>query len=711
MIRPDDVKERQRNCRLLAGRRWQQHAEQIARAADSIVRRGPMGAASERQLNRYLARERVKAAIGVRRPGFERVIDTQEFDGMAPSQRAFDAGKPVARIVELLGNDRVGDGFATGFLVDGPLIVTNWHVFERAGDAVGVGAHFGYQSNELGMMEAGTVFELDPGTFFYSNEALDIALVGIKSQSVSGLGQTPLADFSRVQLIPTQGKILAGQPISIIQHPAGRPKQWAVRMNRLVREPTNEDLFLEYTTDTLPGSSGSPAFNSDWEMVAVHHSGVPRIVNGDILRIGGGVWQPGMPDSDIDWVANEGARVSKIVAHLKSVALPDPPQQRLLLQLLNNATDPLESAMTDTDSNPSPSRGITTVTSPAPGTPHQIVVHGTANFYFHPAGADVGSRRVDASAPGSNDRASVTAEKKIRFDPNYAGRAGYDTTFLPGFTVPRPIGPPDQVMKSGNNEKVLKYHHYSLSMHKSRRFCVWAASNVNYDKSKRWRTREELGTDAWKLDPRIAGERQIEGAELYDPAKKFDQGHIIRRDDVAWGDTKKEEEFGNSDSFHYTNCTPQHEEFNRAIFQFDGLWGGLENHIATQAGYLKNKLVVFAGPVLADDDPTHDFGLGEDIQIPIEFWKVIVAVENADTNPTLRAFGFILSQQDAIDEHGWENRFRAGRFREQQVALTTITDKTGVTFDATVLAADPLANDPNESRGRRLRSLTDVKLA
>jgi endonuclease G len=670
-----------------------------------------MGAASELQLGRYLARERVKAAIRLRAPGLERVIDKPEFDGMAPSTQAFEAGRPVARLVELLGNARVGDGFATGFLVDGPMVVTNWHVLERAGDAVGVGAHFGYQSNELGMMEAGTVFELDPRAFFYSNESLDIALVGVKTQSVNGLGQTPLSAFSRVRLIPTQGKILAGQPISIIQHPAGRPKQWAVRMNRLVREPMEEDLFLEYTTDTLPGSSGSPAFNSDWEMVAVHHSGVPRIENGEILRIGGGVWQPGMPDSAIDWVANEGVRVSKIIAHLKSVALADPPQQRLLVQLLNNATDPLESAMADADSNKPISSSATHLTPPTTVAPHQIIVHGTANFYFHPTGVDVVRRAGDQSPSGSVDLASVSAESKIRFDPDYAGRAGYDTEFLPGYTVPMPIGPSDQVMKSGSKEKILKYHHFSLSMHKSRRFCVWAASNVNYDKTKRWRSRKELGTDAWKLDPRIAGEKQIEGAELYDPAKKFDQGHIIRRDDVAWGDTKQEEEFGNSDSFHYTNCTPQHEEFNRAVFQFDGLWGGLENHIATQAGYLKNKLVVFAGPVLANDDPTHDFGLGEDIQIPIEFWKVIVTVENADTNPALRAYGFILSQQEAIAEHGWENRFRAGRFREQQVALATITERTGVTFDAAVLACDPLANDRNEGRGRRLRSFADVKLA
>lgn len=29
-----------------------------------------------------------------------------------------------------------------------------------------------------------------------------------------------------------------------------------------------------YLTDTLPHSSGSPVFNSEWEVVALHHAGV-----------------------------------------------------------------------------------------------------------------------------------------------------------------------------------------------------------------------------------------------------------------------------------------------------------------------------------------------------------------------------------------------------------------------------------------------------
>ena len=42
----------------------------------------------------------------------------------------------------------------------------------------------------------------------------------------------------------------------------------------------NEDgTEIRYRTNTLPGSSGSPCFNSNWELVALHHSGDPSFGN------------------------------------------------------------------------------------------------------------------------------------------------------------------------------------------------------------------------------------------------------------------------------------------------------------------------------------------------------------------------------------------------------------------------------------------------
>ncbi|MEM6724996.1 MAG: serine protease, partial [Bacteroidota bacterium] len=61
-------------------------------------------------------------------------------------------------------------------------------------------------------------------------------------------------------------------PVSIIQHPKGEYKQVAMSDN-LVTEISTKSI--EYRTDTLPGSSGSPVLNYDWQVVGLHR-GSPR---------------------------------------------------------------------------------------------------------------------------------------------------------------------------------------------------------------------------------------------------------------------------------------------------------------------------------------------------------------------------------------------------------------------------------------------------
>ena len=76
----------------------------------------------------------------------------------------------------------------------------------------------------------------------------------------------------------------------------------------------------------------------------------------------------------------------------------------------------------------------------------------------------------------------------------------------------------------------------------------------------------------------------------------------------------------------------------------------------------------------------------------------------------MRAYGFLLDQTDAINEYGWEAKFKAGKFKEQQVSLREITDRTRVQFDQVLHDADPMALEPHESRARSLNQLSDIKL-
>jgi len=63
-------------------------------------------------------------------------------------------------------------------------------------------------------------------------------------------------------------------PLFIVQHPDGEPLKLALDTEAVI-EVLDEGATLRYRTNTLPGSSGSPCFNSQWQWVALHHSGDP----------------------------------------------------------------------------------------------------------------------------------------------------------------------------------------------------------------------------------------------------------------------------------------------------------------------------------------------------------------------------------------------------------------------------------------------------
>jgi hypothetical protein len=58
--------------------------------------------------------------------------------------------------------------------------------------------------------------------------------------------------------------------VSIIQHPMGGLKQVCLTDNKVAAVFGN---LVQYSTDTEPGSSGSPVFDQNWQIVALHHRG------------------------------------------------------------------------------------------------------------------------------------------------------------------------------------------------------------------------------------------------------------------------------------------------------------------------------------------------------------------------------------------------------------------------------------------------------
>src|SRR5262245_7009004 len=259
MSQADLVKTRRIDRAHAAGERWRGLLDRRAEAVARLRRGGPEFADTPRRVEIFRAREAAKrlafARAGITEQFFteRRIGPTLDLDDFPPNEPARLAGIPVGRIVELDDRGAARDGFATGFLITPSLLMTNHHVFATASESVNCGVQFLYEKGADGTIGAGVVFALDAGLFFYANESIDFAIVVVSPASTVGRALTV---FKRLPLIPTTGKILVGQPVSIIQYPDGGPKKYGVRDNELLVPPADADSFLQYSTDTLPGSSG-----------------------------------------------------------------------------------------------------------------------------------------------------------------------------------------------------------------------------------------------------------------------------------------------------------------------------------------------------------------------------------------------------------------------------------------------------------------------
>ncbi len=254
---------------------------------------------------------------------FERIIDfSNELQSWSFLPRGARAAATVARI-SLLRNG-LEQRHGTGFLVSPQLLLTNHHVLPDGEFARNCFLEFNAQVTVDNAPDAAVRFELAPGTFFVADKHLDFALVAVAPTTD---GRLPGEIFGWNRLVIQPGKLVVNEPVNVIGHPLGRLKEITIRDNAL---QLRLEEFLHYRADTLPGSSGSPVFNDQWEVVALHHSGVPKTdAQGNELRKDGQIWRPGDGDDAKDYVSNEGIRTSVILKHL--AALPLDPARRVLL--------------------------------------------------------------------------------------------------------------------------------------------------------------------------------------------------------------------------------------------------------------------------------------------------------------------------------------------------------------------------------------------
>jgi endonuclease G, mitochondrial len=296
-------------------------------------------------------------------------------------------------------------------------------------------------------------------------------------------------------------------------------------------------------------------------------------------------------------------------------------------------------------------------------------------------------------------------------DEDFTRRRGYDDSFL-GIPVPLPtVADPSVIAKLDDGSHVLPYEHFSLVLDKGRRLALFTASNVDADPARkepepgRDYTREGLtglgenDQEKWFTDPRIPALDQLPDRFFTKDRKAFDKGHIVRREDVAWGTTYDEVRRANGDTFHVTNCSPQVAHFNRSTKQ--GAWGRLENLILRQAK--AERYSVFAGPVFRPDDPIFrgidDVGpVG--VPIPRRFWKIVVARSGAG----LQTFAFILEQD--LTATPFEEFAVDAEWKSSMISVPDLEQLVGrVSFPAELHQSDQIG----ESGGEAVRAEAGVE--
>jgi len=169
-----------------------------------------------------------------------------------------------------------GNMTATGFLIKRDLVLTNHHVFPDAAAVVGAKVIFGFDE------QGDPATHVQIASFEYSYQPLDFAVIKLE-KSMPG-------DYID---LPQHGiNYAVNQHANVIGHPLGGPKAVSIRSN-LITEVTENTI--EYTSDTEPGSSGSPVFDNSWSLIALHS--------------GAGTKDP----NSGKYITNKGVRIDAIV--------------------------------------------------------------------------------------------------------------------------------------------------------------------------------------------------------------------------------------------------------------------------------------------------------------------------------------------------------------------------------------------------------------
>lgn len=207
-----------------------------------------------------------------------------------------------------------------------------------------------------------------------------------------------------------------------------------------------------------------------------------------------------------------------------------------------------------------------------------------------------------------------------------------DTTTFQGLEIPKLL----------TSTPLIRHEGYQLQYSEKHEQAFWVAYHLTQLETDKKYNR----TDNFIPDPMIS----TGSATSADYANSgYDRGHLAPAADMGWSERSM------SESFFYSNMSPQEPGFNR------GIWKRLEEQVRTWA-IVYGSVYIVTGPILTD-------GLvkigGNGVSIPKYYYKVILDYKGDQT----KAIGFIMP-----------NAYSANGLEPFAVSIDQVEKETGLDF-------------------------------
>lgn len=185
---------------------------------------------------------------------------------------------------------------------------------------------------------------------------------------------------------------------------------------------------------------------------------------------------------------------------------------------------------------------------------------------------------------------------------------------------------------NATNERVIHQLEWITWYDEDLRVPLWVAYKLTKADASAQLTRK----NCFRKDPRLSDNVASNCADYQEPI--FDRGHMIANADL------NRARFAQTNSFIFSNMTPQHDRFN------SGIWARLESNVRAWARVADGVYVVTGSIFDKDDDGQRDSDADADlvtstnrVAIPTHFYKIILHVRPSGFIDTI---SFILPHLD-----------------------------------------------------------------